>query len=49
MGMPRKAGGARRQEQAMPSENKTAAKTEIWHGGPVLTGTTVPKRIDRHG
>ena len=47
-GMLRKAGGARRQEQAVPSENKTAAKTEIWHGCPVLTGTTVPKRIERH-
>ena len=49
MDVPRTAGRARWQEQAVPSENKTAAKTEIWHGCPVSNGTTVPKKIDWHG
>jgi len=44
-GVPRKASHARWQEQVVPSENKTGAKTEIWHEA----GTTVPKKIDWHG
>ena len=47
-GVPRKADGARRQEQAVPSENKTTAKTEIWDGCPVPNDMTVPKKIDWH-
>jgi len=47
--VPRKAGGAKQQEQGMPREANPGREVEIWHGELVPGGTIVPLSKTWHG